>query len=152
MKNWFFDCGTRDSMVSLGLLVTRVSIGLLMLLGHGIPKIQGFAAKKDGFPVPDVFPINMMSSPVSLSAAIFAEAFCAVLLIVGFATRPAAFIFAFTMTVAAFVYHGSDPWFSQAGPSKEMAVLYLVPALAILLTGAGSYSVDSTLSGRNRRR
>lgn len=152
MKKFFFDCGTRDATASLGMLFLRVCIGLLMFFGHGLGKLQGFAEKKDKFPVPDFFPLKYMSPPVSLMATIGAEAVCSILIVFGIATRPAAFIFAFTMTVAAFHIHGGHPWFSMSGPSKEMALLYLVPAVVILLTGAGSYSLDARILKEGRRR
>jgi putative oxidoreductase len=153
MKKFLFDCGTRDATASLGLLVLRIGTGLLMLLGHGIGKIQTFAEKKDGFPVPDFFPLNLMSNPVSLMATIFAEVGCSALLILGLATRPAAFIFAFTMVVAAFNIHASGPWFMAGGPgSKEPALLFLIPAIAILLSGAGHYSADAAILKEGRRK
>ena len=111
MKKFLFDCGTRDATASLGLFVLRIGIGLLIMLGHGIPKLQAFADKKDNFPVPDFFPLKYMSPPFSLMATIGAEVGCAALIILGLATRPAAFILAFTMIVAAFNIHASGPWF-----------------------------------------
>ena len=153
MKKLFFDCGTRDATASLGLLFLRVGIGLMMFLGHGLPKIQKFAEKKDGFPVPDFFPLKYMSPPVSLMATIGAEAVCAILIIIGLATRPAAFVLAFTMTVAAFYVHGGGPWFLGQGEGpKEPALLYLIPAVAILLAGAGSYSFDAKIHKEDRRK
>lgn len=153
MKKFLFDCGTRDATASLGILFLRVCTGLMMMLGHGIPKIQSFAEKKDGFPVPDFFPLKYMSNPVSLMATIGAEVGCAALLILGLATRPAAFIFAFTMIVAAFGILGNAPWFIPDGIGpKEGPVLYLIPAVAILLTGAGQYSVDASILKERRKK
>ena len=152
MKKFLFDCGTRCATASLGILFLRVCTGLLMFFGHGLEKLQTFADKKDKFPVPDFFPLKYMSSPVSLTATVGAEVVCSMLLVFGLFTRPAAFIFAFTMTVAAFGIHGAHPWFSSDGPSKEMALLYLVPAVAILLSGAGKYSLDATILKEGRRR
>lgn len=154
MKKLFFDCGTRDATASLGLLFLRVGIGLMMFFGHGLVKIQKFAEMKDGFKAPDFFPLKYMSPPVTLMATIGAEAVCAILIIVGFATRPAAFVLAFTMTIAAFYVHGQHPFFPVEGikGSKELALLYLVPAVAILLAGAGSYSLDSAIHKEDRRR
>lgn len=153
MKKFLFDCGTRDATASLGILALRIGTGLLMMLGHGIPKIQSFAEKKDGFPVPDFFPLKYMSNPVSLMATIGAEVGCAALLILGLATRPAAFILGFTMVVAAFNIHASGPWFLGGAPGpKEPALLYLIPALAILLTGAGQYSFDANILKEGRRK
>ncbi len=153
MKKFFFDCGTRDTSTSLGLLVLRLGTGLLMLFGHGLGKIQGFAEKSKGFPVPDFYPLKWMSSPVSLAATIGAEVGCAALIIIGLATRPAAFVLAFTMTVAAFNIHASGPLFMAGGAgSKEPALLFLVPCLAILLSGAGSISIDAKVLNTSRRK
>jgi len=153
MKKFLFDCGTRDSTASLGILILRIGTGLMMMLGHGIGKIQTFAEKKDGFPVPDFFPLKYMSNPVSLMATIGAEVGCAALLILGLATRPAAFILAFTMVVAAFNILADAPLFIPGGIGpKEGPILYLIPAIAILLTGAGQYSFDSAILKEGRRK
>lgn len=153
MKKFLFDCGTRDATASLGLLVLRIGTGLLMFFGHGLEKLQNFAKQKDGFSVPDFFPLKYMSPPVSLMATIGAEVGCAALLVLGLATRPAAFILAFTMTVAAFNINAQGPLFMADGPgSKELALLFLFPCVAILLAGAGSYSLDSSLYQEGRRK
>lgn len=153
MKKFIFDCGTRDATASLGLLFLRVCTGLMMFLGHGLVKMQTFADKKDKFPVPDFFPLKYMSPPFSLMATIGAEAGCSLLIIFGLATRPAAFILAFTMTVAAFGIHGGGPWFLGGDPgAKEPALLYLIPAVAILLAGAGRYSADAVILKEGRRK
>ncbi|MES2980970.1 MAG: DoxX family protein [Verrucomicrobiota bacterium] len=152
MKTFLFDCGPRDTGTSLGLLVLRIGTGLLMLFGHGLSKLQGFSEMKSGFKVPDFFPLNYMSSPVSLSATIFAEVGCAALLVLGLATRPAAFVLAFTMTVAAFNIHAAGPLFMSGGPgAKEPAILFLIPCIALLLSGAGVFSADSLILKERRR-
>lgn len=154
MKKFIFDCGTRDLTASFGLLVLRVSIGAMMLLGHGWGKLQNYDKMKTGWLVPDFFPLKYMSPQISLIATIGAEVGAATLLILGLATRPAAFIFAFTMVVAAFHFHSSAPWFLGADVTvaKELPLLYLLPAVVILLTGAGSFSLDAILLKNKRRR
>lgn len=153
MKKFLFDCGTRDATASLGILFLRIGTGLMMMLGHGIPKIQSFAEKKDGFPVPDFFPLKYMSNPISLMTTIGVEVGCAALLVLGLATRPAAFMLGFTMVVAAFNIHATGPWFLGSAPGpKEPALLYLIPALAILLSGAGRYSFDANILKESRRK
>lgn len=153
MKSFLFDCGTRDATASLGLLFLRVCTGLMMFLGHGLGKIQNYAKLKDGWAVPDFIPLKYLSPPFSLMATIGAEAVCSCLIILGLATRPAAFILAFTMTIAAFHIHGSGPWFLGGGEGqKEPALLYLIPAVAILLAGAGSYSLDAAILREGRRK
>ena len=153
LKRVLFDCGTRDATASAGLFVLRASFGLMMLLGHGLSKLRGFQDMKDGFYVPDFFPFSLMSPPVSLMMTIGAEIGAAGLLVLGLMTRPAAFVLGFAMVVAAFGKHGVDPWVSISidGPSKEMALLYLFPVLAILLSGAGGLSLDAAIHQEKKR-
>lgn len=155
MKRFLFDCGTRDATASLGILVLRVAVGLMMLIGHGWGKVVNFTAMKDDFPVPDFFPLKFMSPPVSLMATIGAEVVCAALLVLGVMTRYAAFVLGFTMVVAAFYVLGDKPFFYhpvKAVHAQELAVMYLIPALVLVLTGGGAYSLDAALCKEGRRR
>ena len=155
MKRILFDCGTRDATASLGMLLLRVCIGLMMLIGHGWGKVENFARLKDGFPVPQFFPLQYMSPPVSLIATITAEVVFAGLLIMGVMTRISAFVLGFTMVVAAFSINASQPFFyspPDALKAKELAVMYLIPCMTILLAGGGSYSLDALLHKEGRRR
>ena len=153
MKRFLFDCGTRDTTASLGIFVLRVFLGLMMLAGHGIPKIQEYAVLKDKFEL-KVFPFQHFAPSVNLILCIGAEAGAAALIILGVATRPAAFLLAFTMVVAAFGVHGSHPWFMGSGvpAAKEPALLYLIPMIAIILSGAGAFSLDAGLYRESKRR
>lgn len=154
MKKFWFDCGTRDAVASGGLLVLRVGFGLMMLVGHGWAKIAAFEAKKDVWPVPGFWPFSIMSPPISMMATIAAEVGAAALLVLGLATRPAAFLLGFAMVVAAFQVHGGDPFFMPQPPdrSKEMAILYLIPCLALILSGGGAYSVDRMVYKEKKKR
>ncbi|MFU8892924.1 MAG: DoxX family protein [Luteolibacter sp.] len=155
MKKLLFDCGTRDATASLGLLFLRVAVGLMMLIGHGWGKVENFAKLKDGFPVPQFFPLYHMSPPVSLIATIGAEVVFAGLLALGVMTRISAFILGFTMVVAAFHVQAALPFFYSPPDTlvaKELAVMYLIPCMAILLAGGGAYSLDATLVKEGRRK
>jgi len=152
MKRFLFDCGTRDADAAVGLFVLRVASGLMMMLGHGIPKIHNFAKLKDHWHVPDFFPFWYLSPQLSLVATICAEALAALLLVLGLTTRPAAFLLAFTMVVAAFEVNAGSTWFAMPPNGKELAILYLIPALVLLLTGAGAWSVDAILYREQKRR
>lgn len=153
MKQFLFDCGTRDPLASTGVLVLRASVGLMMLFGHGIPKWRNYGAIVENWTtVPAIWPLSHMTAPMSFMAAIGAEVFASALLVLGLMTRPAAFVLGFAMVVAAFQQHAADPFFSKGGPAKEMAVLYLVPCLVLIVTGAGLWSFDSPLSADKRKR
>ena len=155
MKRFLFDCGTRDTTASIGLLFLRVSVGLMMLIGHGWGKVKNFAGIKDDFPVPDFFPLSWMSPPVSLMATIGAEVVCAGLLVLGLMSRISAFVLGFTMVVAAFHVQAALPFFyspPDALRAKELAVMYLIPAVAIVLAGGGAYSLDAAIVKEGRRR
>lgn len=153
MKKFFFDSGVRDPLASTGLLVMRVSFGLMMLIGHGIVKWKNYGEMVKGWDiVPQIWPLSHMSGSMSLMSTIGAEVFASALIVLGLATRPAAFVLGFAMCVAAFQVHGGDPTFSMGGPSKEMALLYLIPAFVLIITGAGQWSLDALIHSDKRRR
>jgi putative oxidoreductase len=94
-----------------------------------------------------------LGNTLSLLGAMSAGFLCSLLVMAGFATRFAAAPVVFTMAVAAFVVHANDPWTMGQGLSKEPALLYLTPFLALIFTGAGKFSVDGLIWPwwRNRR-
>ena len=104
-----------------------------MLLTHGWSKLTGFGSLSDKFPDP-----LGVGSAFSLVLAIFAEVFCSLAVAAGIGTRVAAIPVIITMTVAAFMVHGDDPW-----AKKEFALMYAIPFLALMFTGAGRYSIDA---------
>ena len=155
MKKFFFDCGTRDLTASIGILALRVMVGLMMLVGHGIPKIKDYNIRKDFFYVPDFFPFKILTPPASLTLCIFAEVAASILIIIGLATRPAAFILGLAMVVAAFGYLGTAPWFVKPPTitdAKELTLMYLIPMIALILSGSGLFSLDSLIYKESKRR
>ncbi|MEL6132197.1 MAG: DoxX family protein [Bacteroidota bacterium] len=129
------------------LLVLRWGTGIYMLLGHGIPKWEKFMAGLEGTEV-KFYAFLGLSPLTSLGLAVLGEVVCMVALIAGFRTRLFAIPAVITMSVAAFMTHGGDPWFArhaEGGGSKEMAILYLIPLVAILILGSGKYSIDQLL-------
>jgi len=130
-----------STMTSLGLLVLRVGIGVLMLLGHGWAKVLAFHAVAGRFPDP-----LGVGSTVSLVLVIFAEVVCSVLLILGLGTRFAAIPLLITMLVAAFVVHSTDPW-----AVKELALIFGTAYLTLIFTGGGDWALDSVLEIRRKQ-
>ena len=136
----------QDLTTSLGLLILRLGVGGFML-SHGWGKVQMILDR--GF---DKFgdPLGLGPAP-SLVLVTSAEFLCALLVMVGFATRFAAAPVVFAMGVAAFVVHANDPWTMGPGSaSKEPALLFLIPFLALIFTGAGRFSIDALLWPRAR--
>lgn len=121
-----------------GLFLSRVFIGLSMAFAHGLGKIQDPSRVIDGaagmgFPLPELFGW----------AAAFSEFVCALLLVLGLATRPAALLLIATMGTAAFVAHGADPY-----GKKELALVYLAIFAIYLFMGGGRWSVDALIMKR----
>jgi len=123
-------------------LVLRLAIGILMLT-HGYDKLQSALA---GGEIQFIDPVGL-GQAASLYLAIFAEVFCSILLILGFATRLASIPLIVTMLIAVLVAHGSDPF-----GKKELALHYLVVYVLILVCGAGKYSVDYFISRKFSKR
>ena len=152
MKKFLFDCGTRDHVASAGLLALRWGFGLMMLIGHGWAKVGMFEAEKDNWSVPDLPLLSLLSPPMAMVGTIVAEVVCSALLVLGLLTRPAAFVLGFTMLVAAFQVHGEHPFFMAGGPAKEPALLYFIPYLVLIISGAGLYSADAAIYREKRRK
>lgn len=118
----------------LGLFWLRLTLGWLML-GHGMGKLAKYETLSSQFL--DPFGIG---PGASLFLAIFAEVVCSGLIMLGLATRFAALNWFITMCVAAFIAHAADPL-----NKKEPALLFLIPAVTLMATGAGRFSADRLL-------
>ena len=133
-----FDPGNYPQKVNLAILLLRLAIGIFMLT-HGMGKLFKLMGEE---PITFADPIGL-GATASLILAVFAEVFCSVLLMVGLATRLAAVPLIITMFVAGFLVHAGD-----AFRVKEMAFLYLIVYIAILLIGAGKWSIDALIFRR----
>lgn len=126
------------AITDIALLVARLGIAALMLT-HGIPKLIMLLS---GAPV-QFPPVIGMSAELSLGLAAFAEVFCSILLLAGFATRLATIPPIITMLVAVVFIHAADPFAKQ-----EPALQYLLAYVVLLFAGSGKYSIDYLLQGR----
>ena len=114
----------------VGLLLLRLTLGITMLISHGLPKYLSYSQKAHRFPDP-----LGVGSEVSLILVIFSELFCSLLLIFGLATRVVLIPLIITMCVAFFVIHSGDPFYK-----KELAFMYLMGYLSLFLAGGGAFS------------
>jgi putative oxidoreductase len=123
-----------ENAVSFSLLVLRLAAGGLMI-PHGFDKLIHFVAQSKDFPDP-----LGVGSVVSLSLVIFAEFFCAALLIAGLMTRLVVIPLVVTMAVAVFITHHGD----VMGDGQQ-ATLFLAGYIALLFCGPGKISFDRML-------
>lgn len=131
-----FSTEINDKYLNVMLLILRVSTAALMLT-HGYPKlIKLFSGGEIEFANP-IF----LGPVLSLVLVVFAEFFCSILIGIGLGTRLASIPLFFTMAVAAFIVHASDPI-----GGKEKALLFLVIYLALFILGSGKYSIDYLLT------
>ena len=125
---------TLNRFQPLAIAVLRIVTGYLFLL-HGSAKLLGIphVAMFDGLQ-----PLSMMGFAGGL------ELVGGAMLILGWMTRPVAFLLAGEMTVAYFTAHASAN--TVALPllnGGEAAVLFCFIFLTLVFTGAGALSVDN---------
>ena len=128
-------------MKDVGLLILRGFSGAFMFFGHGLSKLQNLLAGNLNFADPLGLGQNL-----SLILSTFAEFFCAGLLILGLFPRVSAGILIINMFVAGLIQHSSDPF-----AVKEKALIYLVIFIALLIFGAGKYSINELLPSKYRK-
>jgi len=116
---------------NITLLITRISFSLAMMT-HGYPKLIKLFSESPSFGNP----ICIGEIP-TLALAVFAEFVAPIFISIGYKTRFFSFFPMATMLVAAFIVHLDDPF-----KRKELALLYLVGFLIVLLMGPGKYSLD----------
>jgi len=115
----------------IGLLFLRITIGGLMFFVHGWPKLIRYSELADRFSDP-----IGLGPATSMAAAIFAEVFCSLLVILGIGTRLAALPLVFNMLVAVLFVHAQDPFQKQ-----EFALMYAIPFLTLFFTGGGRFAL-----------
>src|SRR5262245_30393591 len=118
---------------SIGLLVLRVGMAGLLLGAHGWGKITHIAQRAGSFPDP-----LHLGSTVSFWLVVLAEVLCAGLVALGLFTRAATIPIIGFLSVAFFIHHAHDPW-----SRREMALVYLVPFVALFFTGPGKFALDA---------
>jgi len=133
MKNTIFN--SKSISLDIASLLLRIVFGLSMAFEHGLGKLLKML---DGdFAFKEVFGL---SAGISLGLAVFAEFFCSIFLVLGFATRLVLIPLIITMAVAVFDVHWNDE-FSH----MEKALLYLTAYISLLLIGSGKWSFDKKL-------
>lgn len=78
-----------------------------------------------------------IGSRLSFNLVIFAEFFCAILVVLGLVTRLAIIPIFITMTVVFFIAHANDPF-----DAKAISLIYWLLCFVIFILGSGKYSLD----------
>ena len=120
-----------SSYAPQALAILRV-VTALLFIEHGTQKLLGF-------PVPAQ---TMPGMETMMLVAGLLELIGGLLILVGFFTRPAAFILCGMMAVAYWMFHapaGFHPILNQG----ELAILYSFVFLYVAAAGAGAFSLDN---------
>lgn len=111
------------------LAVLRI-IAALLFLAHGTQKLFGFPATEFLPPVGSIFWFAGLIEIVT-----------GVLILVGFFTRPAAFLASGTMAVAYFMIHAPGNFF-PANNGGDAAILFCFVFLYLVFAGPGAWAVN----------
>lgn len=122
------------------LLLLRVWLGGSLLLLHGWDKLKNLVDKPGQFP--DPLHLGGMGSHI---LAVFAEALCASLLVLGLFTRFAALTCAIMMGVAFVTVHDAK---LSGTANGELPFIYLAGFVALVLMGGGHYALDSSMKAK----
>ena len=126
----------------IGKLVLRLALGVLMLL-HGISKVVNGV---DGI----VGMVTGLGLPAAVAYGVYlGEVVGPLLVIVGLYTRVGALLIAGNMLFALLLAHRAELFTlaPSGGWALELQAMFLFGAVAVLLLGAGRFSVGGT-SGR----
>ena len=134
----FFSIRTFPGSRSFGLLLLRTA-GLSLFLKHGLEKLTGYSTMVQHFPDP-----IHIGAHAGLAFALLSDGICSVLVMIGFATRPAALVILINLLTAFFLVHHAA-YFSNG--HVELVALYIIIFATLLFTGPGRYSIDGLRQG-----
>ncbi|MAV80040.1 MAG: hypothetical protein CBD31_04715 [Flavobacteriaceae bacterium TMED171] len=119
-------------------LILRFFTGITMCYYHGWSKLFSSIERLDklGSNFTKWFGLDSLSVPFGIIAT-FSESIGALMLALGFLTRPTAFLLAFTMMVATVKN------ITGVGMEKtELSLIFLILSCVIFIRGSGRYSLD----------
>ena len=133
-------------------LVLRLTVAIVMF-PHGAQKVLGWFGGHGFSATMHAFTQQMGIPAVFAFLAIAAEFFGSIGLFVGLLTRVAAFGLAVEMIVAAQMNHVKNGFFmnwagNQQGEGFEYHVLVVGACIALMIAGAGRWSIDRAIASR----
>lgn len=139
LYNFLFPQSFRGKGVSLLILILRVFFGLLFFT-HGIDKMLNFNSLVDSYP-----DILGLGSYMTLMVTIFCEFCCSLFLITGLLVRLMTIPMIIAMGVAFFDVHDAMM------PEGELALIYFITFIILLLVGPGRFSLDYLIDTKIRK-
>ena len=120
----------------LGLLIIRVTFGGLMYLNHGHGKLLGGVDRWYGLggALTNMIGLDFLRTFFGFMASL-SESVFSLFIVAGLLTRISSSLLGFTMVIASLrhIFKGDFP---------EMAILYLVFCILMIVSGPGEYSLD----------
>lgn len=134
---------TLDRYTPYALAALRI-VGALIFMEHGTQKLFGFPAPPQSG-LPPAFSLFWIGAILELGGGL--------LILLGFFTRPVAFILAGEMAFAYWMFHAPRNVYPLLN-GGDAAILYCFAFLLLVFTGPGAWSIDgargkSPAPGRN---
>jgi len=142
------DTDPSSPMATLGHLILRAGIGVMIFYIHGLHKLEGgLAYLQHGTPwtlLKEVAEMHVPAPVASAFVATFLQFVCSPLLALGLFTRLNAALLTGTLSVAILqnLLAGRDP---------QLAILYVLVLLSLIFLGGGRFSLDAVVSRRGGR-
>lgn len=115
--------------------ILRIVAALLFIL-HGTSKLFGFPPMPEGMPAPEPGDILWLGALLELVGGS--------LVLVGFFTRPVAFLLSGEMAVAYWMYHAPQSLYPSLN-GGDAAILFCFVFLFIALAGPGPWAIDGPI-------
>lgn len=126
--------------IDRAILFLRLFVGVLITL-HIIDKLQIYNFVLTGYPA-----LLFESSTTTFVVFTLLEAVFAVMLILGYGTRFAAFIMALGMFVEIFIIYPTLGWLGV-----ERQILYIGIYITLVMSGGGRYALEWHIEYKNRK-
>ncbi len=129
-----------------GLLLLRIGTGVILFMRHGWEKVSILSLTNPHFPDPLHIGHN-----TSWILALLGDGILSLLLVIGVGTRwVALYSFVVIFVAWAFVHHFTFLGKTPGADHGELIALYLSAFLALMVTGAGRYSIDAAFADSPR--
>jgi len=137
--NWLMNCDCTSKWGGFAPMVLRIATGLIFAM-HGYQKLSGGLEGTTGFLASLGFPMASVLAVILIAV----ELLGGIALILGLFTHWAAKLTAVVALVALFTVHVSKGFFLATG-GYEFIILLLAASISLMITGAGSYSLDGMM-------